>query len=331
MKIKNNFNSLFTFTISLVFLQFLSLSVISNNAENIYKQLTALQCDSLIKANEANPNFVILDVRTTTEWNGGHLLGSINRSTGLEDFEAQLDALPKQKLFLLHCQSGGRSAGAFTKMQNLGFSEVYEMKDGFNAWNSAGLPKTTTSEPKLMLVSSNEILTGGISDTVKITVTNRANGNLTFGTVSLTDIHEITNDFYAGSELAGAEDYTFSVIHTPGYSDDDTTKITIESNGGKIEINIVFKNGVIQSIDPEFQNELVIYPNPARNNIYFKNSSILQIEEVSFFNINGQMVLKENNFLASNGINISNLKSGVYFVLIKTKNQVFSKKLIIKS
>lgn len=331
MKIKNNFNSLFTFTLSLIFLPFLSLSVISNNTETIYKQLTALQCDSLIKANETNPNFVILDVRTPTEWNSGHLLGSINRSTYLNDFEAQLDALPKHKLFLLHCQSGGRSASTFTKIQNLGFSEVYEMKGGLNAWNIAGLPKTTTSEPKLMLVSSNEILTGGISDTVKITVTNRANGNLTLGTVSFTNIHEITNDFNAGSELAGAEDYTFSVIHTPGYSDDDTTKITIESNGGKIEINIVFKNGVIQSIDPEFQNELVIYPNPARNNIYFKNSSILQIEEVSFFNLNGQMVLKGNNFLASNGIHISNLKSGVYFVLIKTKKQVFSKKLIIKS
>ena len=40
----------------------------NKTAENIYGRLTATQCDSLIKANETNPNFVILDVRTPFEW-----------------------------------------------------------------------------------------------------------------------------------------------------------------------------------------------------------------------------------------------------------------------
>ena len=108
------------------------------SAENIYGRLTAFQCDSLIKANETNPNFVILDVRTSGEWNGYHIMGSINRSTGLADFTTQLDALPKQKIFLLHCQSGGRSAGAFQKMKDFQFAEVYEMIGGINSWNAAG-------------------------------------------------------------------------------------------------------------------------------------------------------------------------------------------------
>ena len=89
------------------------------SAENIYKKLTVEKCDSLINANETNPNFVILDVRTYGKWVNDHLEGSINRSTRDADFQQQLDALPKHKIFLLHCQSGGRSTGAFIKMQSV--------------------------------------------------------------------------------------------------------------------------------------------------------------------------------------------------------------------
>ncbi len=44
-----------------------------------------MQCDSLIKANETNPNFIVPDARTPGEWNSGHILGSTNRSSGLLD------------------------------------------------------------------------------------------------------------------------------------------------------------------------------------------------------------------------------------------------------
>lgn len=301
-----------------------------NLTDNIYKDLNVLQCDSLIKANETNPDFVILDVRTSGEWESYHIFGSINRSTGLSDFAAQLNILPKHKIFLLHCQSGSRSAGAFEKMKELGFSEVYEMMGGISAWKNASLPVTTTVQPKLMLVSYLKTLPGAFADTLKITVTNRANGELTFGAVSFTDVHHLENNFNPGNILKGAEDYTFSVIHSPAYSEIDSTKIQIESNGGTLELNIVFKNGEIQGIADQNLAELVIFPNPASEKLSLKTGSYTSVEEIYISNIAGQVLIHQTPFSDTNGINISGLKNGLYIVQIKSGNQVLTKKFVVK-
>jgi len=304
----------------------------SISAENIYKTITAEKCDSLINANETNPNFIILDVRTYGEWINDHLEGSINRSTRDADFQQQLEALPKHKIFLLHCQSGGRSAGAFTKMQSLEFAEVYEMQGGIGSWKSKGFPTTSELAPKLMLVSytdSLKHLTG--TDTINITITNRANDILTFSSATFDDFHVITNNFDYDKTLAGAEDYTFSIFHSLGYSEDDSTKVFIKSNGGELKINIVFKDGVIQNIDSEFQrDELVIYPNPASNNLFIKSNSFLNVKEVSFINLNGQVVLQDDRFSVYEGIDISSLRNGIYFVRIKTGDSFVLHKVVVK-
>ena len=320
--------------VQVVILSFiLSKPVTANNSEtteNIYGRLTALQCDSLIKANETNPNFVILDVRTPAEWNSYHIMGSINRSTGLTDFTAQLDALPKKKIFLLHCQSGGRSAGAFAKMKELKFTEVYEMIGGINSWNSYGLPTTKITEPKLMLVSYNEILSRGSSDTINVTVTNRANGNLTFKAVNISDIHGIINNFNSDIALDGAQDYTFSIIHSPGYSGDESTKISMESNGGKIDLEIQFKNGTIVGIAEQAIAEITVYPNPANQKLYFKHSGLDYFDQISVINLVGQKVINESQLSVSNGIDVSHLKNGIYLLQIKKGNLVKSEKFIVK-
>lgn len=297
-------------------------------AGNTYKQFTAQQCDSLIKVNETNPNFVILDVRTPGEWNNYHIEGSINRSTGLSDFTTQLDALPKHKIFLLHCQSGGRSAGAFAKMKDLEFAEVYEMIGGINSWRSAALPTTTITAPKLMLVSYDEIQGSG-SDTINITITNRANGTLTFNASSFTDVHNITNNFNEAYNLEGASDYTFSIIHPSGYLENDSTNIKIESNGGSLEFDIIVNKGVIQGISDKNQFDIAFYPNPASKRIFFKTNAF-NIEKVAIFNITGQEVLTKNWFSPTEGINISELKNGIYILRIESGRQAISKKLMVK-
>lgn len=299
------------------------------NSENVYKRLSAIKCDSLIKVNSSNPNFVILDVRTPGEWNNYHIMGSINRSTELSDFTAQLDALPKHKIFLMHCQSGGRSAGAFAKMKQLEFAEVYEMIGGLNSWNSSGLPTTTVAEPKLMLVNfvkvSNKFAT---SDTINISVTNRANDTLTFSSVSTNDIHSLANNFEMETKLEGAEDYTFSIFHTPALGENESVTINIESNGGQLQFDIVFKDGLIQTINTSELDEIVLYPNPAKNKIFIKNGSFYNIEEITIHNLNGQLVFKDLYF-GDSFVNVSDLKNGIYFIQLRTKSNIISKKIII--
>jgi len=330
MKIKSARNIFFKILILSLLLSTTASANKNKTSENIYGRLTAVQCDSLIKANETNPNFVILDVRTPAEWETYHIMGSINRSTGLPDFTAQLNALPKHKIFLMHCQSGGRSAGAFAKMKELEFDEVYEMISGINAWNSKGLPTTKIVEPKLMLVATNEILTGGSSDTINVTVTNRANGNLTFGTVTISDIHNVTNNFNSEIVLDGAQDYTFSLIHTPIFSDNETTKISIESNGGKIEFQLEFKNGEIVGVEEQQLATITMYPNPVSQRLYIKHSRLDYFDEISVFNIVGQKVINESELSVSNGIDVSGLKNGIYILCIQAGRQIISEKFIVK-
>jgi rhodanese-related sulfurtransferase len=297
---------------------------------NIYKQLTAVKCDSLIKANETNPNFVILDVRTPGEWSSYHLMGSINRSTGLADFDAQLAALPKHKLYLMHCQSGGRSAGAFAKMKNLGFAEVYEMSGGLNSWNTAKLPTTTVTGPKLMLVSKSSVISGNNTDTIKIIITNRANEKLVFTSVSVIDLHPVKHNFNNSIAIEGAADYTFSVFRSPKYSGIDSTKVKLESNGGNLEISIVFKNGTIVGIEEQPIAELTLYPNPATTKFFIEGLTDQEVEDISIISLTGKLVLAKNNVYEQEGIDISQLQSGIYIVRIKAGKQTVSKKLVIQ-
>jgi rhodanese-related sulfurtransferase len=317
----------------LVICLFISKSVLAETTDtsgNIYKQLTAVKCDSLIKANAANPNFVILDVRTPGEYSSYHLMDAINRSTGDSNFDAQLAALPKHKLFLMHCQSGGRSAGAFAKMKTLGFAEVYEMIGGLNAWNSAKLPTTTLTGPKLMLVSKSNVILGNNTDTIKITVTNRANEKLTFSSVSVSDLHPVNHNFNNSIAIEGSYDYTFSIFHSPKYIGTDSTKVKLASNGGNLEISILFKNGVVTEIDEQQITALSVYPNPATAKFYIEGSGIQEFKEILIMSLTGKLALTKYNVHGFDGIDISALQNGIYIVRIKTEKQTVSKKLVIK-
>ncbi len=236
---------------------------------------------------------MILDVRTPGEYSGYHLKGPINRNSGDAGFDAQLAALPKHKTFLLHCQSGGRSTGAFTKMKNLGYAEVYEMIGGLNAWNTAKLPTTTVTGPKLMLVSKSNIISGSNTDTIKITITNRANEKLTFNSVSIDDLHPVNHNFNSSIAIDGAQDYTFSIMHSPRYSGNDSTKISLESNSGKLEINIVFKNEAIAGVEEQQITELTVYPNPAISKFFIEGQMKREFDGIPIISLTGKQIISK--------------------------------------
>ena len=82
----------------------------------------------------------LLDVRTPDEWNEGIIEGAIMANFYEDDFESQLAKLDKEKPVAVYCKSGGRSGQAMERMNELGFKEVYNLKGGISAWNSAKKP-----------------------------------------------------------------------------------------------------------------------------------------------------------------------------------------------
>src|SRR5690606_725903 len=81
---------------------------------------------------------IVLDVRTAEEFAAGHLDNAINVdwNIGAERFAEQMQHVPKDKPLFIYCKGGGRSAGAVVKLQEMGFTNVKELKGGIVAWDS---------------------------------------------------------------------------------------------------------------------------------------------------------------------------------------------------
>jgi phage shock protein E len=83
---------------------------------------------------------VILDVRTPEEFAQGHLRGAVNINVGAPNFAQKVAALDKNATCLVFCRSGRRSAQACGEMAGLGFSCLYNLEGGINAWTARGKP-----------------------------------------------------------------------------------------------------------------------------------------------------------------------------------------------
>ena len=99
-----------------------------------YKNLNVEQFEKM-RAAKTN---VVLDVRTKKEYDAGRIPGAVLIDWNSPDFEKKVAALEKDKTYLVHCASGGRSARASAKLGALGFKNVHNLEGGFRAWEKAG-------------------------------------------------------------------------------------------------------------------------------------------------------------------------------------------------
>ena len=90
------------------------------------------------KVNETG--IVVVDVRTPFEFMTGHIQGAINIDAEAATFDSEIAKLDKSAPYAIYCQSGRRSGIAATKMTDAGFTNIFNLKEGINSWNSAGYP-----------------------------------------------------------------------------------------------------------------------------------------------------------------------------------------------
>lgn len=88
----------------------------------------------------AQPDTVVLDVRTPEEFAQGHVEGARNVDINGAAFRDQLDGLDRQAPYVMYCRSGNRSAAAVDIMQEMGFVNVADA-GGFDALAAAGAPR----------------------------------------------------------------------------------------------------------------------------------------------------------------------------------------------
>ena len=81
---------------------------------------------------QKDKNSILIDVRSKQEYAEGHLANSIN--IPLYEIEFQNDKLPKNKqnTIIVYCASGHRSRQAKEKLEKMGYTNVYSLKNGLD-------------------------------------------------------------------------------------------------------------------------------------------------------------------------------------------------------
>ena len=104
------------------------------------KELSVDEAHALIAANKANPNFIIIDVRTPEEYAAGHIENSVNIDYNSASFQEEIEKLDKNKTNLVYCRTGVRSTAASYTLVQSGFTSVYHINGGLVDWQAAGFP-----------------------------------------------------------------------------------------------------------------------------------------------------------------------------------------------
>lgn len=95
---------------------------------------------AIVQQHEGDPGFVVLDVRTPQEYAAGHIPGAVLADYHDPGFRKALDALPRERTYLVYCHSGGRSSAALRLMAEMGFPDLMHLPGGWAQWAGLGLP-----------------------------------------------------------------------------------------------------------------------------------------------------------------------------------------------
>jgi hypothetical protein len=183
-----------------------------------------------------------------------------------------------------------------------------------------GLPFTPTSDPNILSWTGN--LTAG---EFKI--------NLTTGEWNddywLTAPAPNTSIMSGGVTIANT-DATRSINNSP--NDNKWVLSAAEVGQYKVEVNLtttkitLYDSAHLGLTTSSIKEELAIYPNPVANTLFF--STELNVTNVSIYSTTGSSVSKQK--VINNTLDVSNLKSGVYFVVFDKDGTKITKRFIKK-
>ncbi|MDR1345688.1 MAG: T9SS type A sorting domain-containing protein [Bacteroidales bacterium] len=79
------------------------------------------------------------------------------------------------------------------------------------------------------------------------------------------------------------------------------------------------------SITELIEKEVTIYPNPFEDVLYIDTEN--QINKIEIFSVTGERVFQSLK-VSKNNINLSNLKPGIYFIVLNVQDKIFRQKLV---
>jgi rhodanese-related sulfurtransferase len=127
--------SFFKYFQSAIIISIVLVSGLLKAESNVIPAISPVEAEQLFNKKKA----VIIDVREDSEWKEQHIPGAIHIPLG--QLPERLTELKQYKdsPVIAQCRSGRRSAQASDVLKSAGFSYVYNMEGGLNAWDKAGL------------------------------------------------------------------------------------------------------------------------------------------------------------------------------------------------
>ena len=94
--------------------------------------------------NKSETEFIILDVRSSDEFNEGHIERAKNIDYNSKNFQEKVGNLDKNSKYIVYCHSGMRSSRAVKVMKKFGFTDVQNLSGGIRKWKGKNLPLSKT-------------------------------------------------------------------------------------------------------------------------------------------------------------------------------------------
>ena len=131
----NQIISTFAFIMKKLFV-FIAAITISLLMQDVSAQSTTPVSEKKFSRLMKKHNAVLLDVRTSGEYQDGHIPGAVLIDVNKQDdFMQQVGKLDKSKRYLIYCRSGKRSEKALVLMKENGFRKLFHLEDGFEGWD----------------------------------------------------------------------------------------------------------------------------------------------------------------------------------------------------
>ncbi|HEX4917517.1 MAG TPA: rhodanese-like domain-containing protein [Limnobacter sp.] len=122
------------------------------------KRITVAQATLLINQQKA----VLVDIREDDLVRGSGAIPHAKR-IAIKELKGKADTLSKSKEtpLIVVCQVGTRSGAAATILKGAGYTQVYTLEGGVNAWKEAGMPTKKLEEAKATERAANKGNKGG--------------------------------------------------------------------------------------------------------------------------------------------------------------------------
>jgi hypothetical protein len=112
-----------------------------------------------------------------------------------------------------------------------------------------------------------------------------------------------------------------------------TTTITITGNGTTNQTITITQNGSYNGIYDMSENNFVIYQNPSNGIMQFTFDPGLKMDQkiqVSVKGLSGRTVYQNLFYATVKQIDLSSFNKGLYFISVKVKDQIITKKVVIE-